>query len=385
MAITYKDISQLTQKSAVAGTEKIVVSDSNYITPRQLAGRITGLVGSNTEAMATQWVVATTNLASDGSHRFVFEVIGNSYDGDGPIHSVIQAVNTPSQSAFVSGWSKAVNLGKTMTFYVANVSGYITLYFQITHGVSVWVSCHSGANLDNRVTSVVLQDSAPSYTWRATATNTNLSGFLPLAGGTMTGAITMSNGITIQGTDSGGTARTMLSLGSGDKVWIAYGAASAGYDTVLSGNTISLRYGTSHTEGLNLDDSGNVQLAGVLRLANAKSVAIADSGGTNRSCVEFTSANNLLLGYGAAAGGYTTRVEGNEVQLRYGTSHTTGFTLNSSGNCTAVGSVTASSFVKSGGTSSQYLRADGSVGTITISSSDPTSSTGNNGDIWIKI
>ena len=194
MAVTYKDIGELTAKSSVAGTEKIVVSDSNYITPRQLAGRITGFVGSNTEANATQWVVATTNLAGDGSHRFVFEVIGNSYDGNGPIHSVIQAVNTPSQSAFVSGWSKAVNLGKTMTFYVANVSGYITLYFQIIHGVSVWVSCHSGANLDNRVTSVVLQDSAPSYTWRATATNTNLSGFLPLAGGTMTGDIKMTNG-----------------------------------------------------------------------------------------------------------------------------------------------------------------------------------------------
>jgi hypothetical protein len=194
MAVTYKDIGDLTEKSSVAGTEKIVVSDSNYITPRQLAGRITGFVGSNTEANATQYVVATTNLAATNSHRFVFEVIGNSYDDGGPIHSVIQAVNTPSQSAFVSGWSKAVNLGKTMTYYVANVSGYVTLYFQIIHGVSVWISCHSGSNLDNRVTSVVLQDSAPSYTWRATVTNTNLSGFLPLAGGTMTGDIIMTDG-----------------------------------------------------------------------------------------------------------------------------------------------------------------------------------------------
>lgn len=310
MAVTYKDIDQLTAKASAVGTEKIVVSDTEYITPRQLAGRITGFVGSNTSAMATQWVVATTNLAAENSHRFVFEVIGNSYDGYGPIHSVIQAVNSPSQSAFISGWSKAVNLGKTMTFYVANVSGYITLYFQIIHGVSVWVSCHSGANLDNRVTSVVLQDSAPSYTWRATATNTNLSGFLPLAGGTMTGSPVLSNAVTIKGLDSGGTERTLLSLDASNYVNLAYGAAGAGY---------------------------------------------------------------------------TTNVHGNIINLKYGTSHTTGFTLNSSGNCTAVGSVTASSFVKSGGTSSQYLRADGSVGSITISSSEPTSSDGANGDIWIVI
>ena len=248
MAVTYKDIDQLTEKASAVGTEKIVVSDTEYITPRKLAGRITGFVGSNTSAMATQWVVATTNLAAENSHRFVFEVIGNSYDGYGPIHSVIQAVNSPSQSAFISGWSKAVNLGKTMTFYVANVSGYITLYFQIIHGVSVWVSCHSGANLDNRVTSVVLQDSAPSYTWRATATNTN---YLPLSGGTLTGAITPASG---------------------------------------------------------------------------------------QSSVNWTA-----------------------------------------------DTLTANSIVKSGGTSSQYLRADGSVGSITISSSEPTSSQGNDGDIWIVI
>ena len=43
MAVTYKDINQLTQKSSVAGTEKIVVSDTNYITPTQIAG----LVGSS--------------------------------------------------------------------------------------------------------------------------------------------------------------------------------------------------------------------------------------------------------------------------------------------------------------------------------------------------
>ena len=36
MAVTYKDIDQLTQKSSVVGTEKLPVSDTEYITPSQI-------------------------------------------------------------------------------------------------------------------------------------------------------------------------------------------------------------------------------------------------------------------------------------------------------------------------------------------------------------
>lgn len=44
MAVTYKDIGQLTQKSSLAGTEKIVVSDTQYITPAQIAASATPTV-----------------------------------------------------------------------------------------------------------------------------------------------------------------------------------------------------------------------------------------------------------------------------------------------------------------------------------------------------
>lgn len=37
MAVTYKDIDQLSQKSSVAGTEKIPVSNTQYLTPTQIA------------------------------------------------------------------------------------------------------------------------------------------------------------------------------------------------------------------------------------------------------------------------------------------------------------------------------------------------------------
>lgn len=41
MAVTYKDIDTLTNKSSVAGTEKIPISDTQYITPNQIAGLVT--------------------------------------------------------------------------------------------------------------------------------------------------------------------------------------------------------------------------------------------------------------------------------------------------------------------------------------------------------
>lgn len=47
--------------------------------------------------------------------------------------------------------------------------------------------------------------------------------------------------------------------------------------------------------------------------------------------------------------------------------------------------VTAAGFKVTGGTSSQVLTADGSTRSITISSSEPTSGTGSDGDIWIVI
>ena len=50
MAVTYKDISQLTQKSSVAGTEKLPVSDTQYITPSQITAGCVHTTGSETVA-----------------------------------------------------------------------------------------------------------------------------------------------------------------------------------------------------------------------------------------------------------------------------------------------------------------------------------------------
>lgn len=51
MAITHKDINLLTQKATIAGTEKIPVSDTEFITPNQIAGSVT--VDSNVDIDST--------------------------------------------------------------------------------------------------------------------------------------------------------------------------------------------------------------------------------------------------------------------------------------------------------------------------------------------
>lgn len=63
MSITYKDISQLSQKSTVAGTEKIPVSDTEYITPAQIASSGGGGV-SGTGVTA---IVATDEITYAGT------------------------------------------------------------------------------------------------------------------------------------------------------------------------------------------------------------------------------------------------------------------------------------------------------------------------------
>ena len=47
MAITYKDINLLSQKSSVAGTEKLPVSDTQYITTAQISTKVASDLSSS--------------------------------------------------------------------------------------------------------------------------------------------------------------------------------------------------------------------------------------------------------------------------------------------------------------------------------------------------
>lgn len=74
MAVTYKDIDLLTQKSTVAGTEKLPVSDTQYVTPAQIAALASGDVPMTENSSSTtvsqslqpkhfyRWTAAITSI-----------------------------------------------------------------------------------------------------------------------------------------------------------------------------------------------------------------------------------------------------------------------------------------------------------------------------------
>lgn len=68
MAVTYKDINDLAQKSTIAGTEKIPVSATEYITPSQIAGLVTE-------------PTALADLSDDTTHRVVTDTEKSTWNG----------------------------------------------------------------------------------------------------------------------------------------------------------------------------------------------------------------------------------------------------------------------------------------------------------------
>jgi hypothetical protein len=69
-----------------------------------------------------------------------------------------------------------------------------------------------------------------------------------------------------------------------------------------------------------------------ITFANEKGVAGTTVDGTTYKMLYVSNANNLLLGHHTSLAGLNTKINGNNVYLNYGKNHTTGLTLNSSGN-----------------------------------------------------
>jgi len=63
MSVTFKDIDNYSQKSSVAGTEKIPVSDSEYISPSQIASLVN--VPTNVSAFTNDANYAKYYLCAD--------------------------------------------------------------------------------------------------------------------------------------------------------------------------------------------------------------------------------------------------------------------------------------------------------------------------------
>lgn len=270
MSVNYVDIGDLSQKSAVAGTEKIVVSDTEYITPAQIGSGYLPLSGGTMTGAITP--DTTTQYATDWQANS----IRTKY---------VRFSNSPNQTSVgTAGWYR------------------------------VWY----GNSADIQGTSMILYLSKTFNSGGSEAYTFEVS----IAGN---GAINI--------TQLSGCVQTTQHI---TKVRVVYTYNTTGalyFDFYYSGSV-----------------SNNVNVYGIAGKGHCQ--APSSTSASVSSSVELELQKNAIK------------------------------TTNS---VVAGGSVTGSSFIKSGGTGSQYLRADGSVGTITISSSEPTSSDGNNGDIWIKI
>ena len=82
MAVTYKDIDQLSQKATMAGTEKLPVSDTEYITPNQItSGYLPLTSGVVTNKLEVQSPVSGNALALfSGNEDNTFIYFGSNYN-----------------------------------------------------------------------------------------------------------------------------------------------------------------------------------------------------------------------------------------------------------------------------------------------------------------
>lgn len=115
---------------------------------------------------------------------------------------------------------------------------------------------------------------------------------------------------------------------------------------------------------------GTADVSGALTMPNHSAIRWYDTSGNGHRVIQLTNSNEVSIGYDTAVAGYLTRIGGYAIKLKYGTSYTDGFILNSSGNVgigttspsyklDVNGTARASGFIKSGSSSAYVLTGDG--------------------------
>lgn len=157
--------------------------------------------------------------------------------------------------------------------------------------MATYQSSHTGAEIDAAVDEV--------------------SEKLPLTGGTLAGALTIEDILTILGSlyinngsavyikDSNGTNRSLLTLSASNNVNIGYGTASLGSTYIYGGTTIVLRVGgTSSSENvMSFDSEKLATFYGNIKFGNNKGVTGNNTGGTAQNLIKLNNSNIIEIGY----------------------------------------------------------------------------------------
>ena len=143
--------------------------------------------------------------------------------------------------------------------------------------MATYQSTHTGAQIDAAVDAVAGKaDQSTTYT--KTEVDDIVDDYLPLTGGTLSGALTVQNSITttdsiylpntgtIYSKDSDGVARNLLHLSSNNNINLGYGTYNLGTGTYIYGKTINIRVNgtSSSSEAMTIDSSKNVAISGGL-------------------------------------------------------------------------------------------------------------------------
>ena len=149
------------------------------------------------------------------------------------------------------------------------------------------------------------------------ASSSDLAGYLPLSGGTLTGALTVNspmyavggsifldNNKAINIKDPNGTYRQAITISEAGNFNLGYGAWEAGGNTfIFGGSGLYIRIGSGTVDvrnALYIDSSKEVHLYNNLYLPNNKGVLINDSQGTAQNVIKLNDSNHTVIGYGNA-------------------------------------------------------------------------------------
>ena len=128
MSVTYKDIDQLSQKSTVAGTEKIPVSDTQYLTPAQIATSKQVHLTDESDMPASPDSNTLYLIDDDGSGQYTLPIASASTLGGVKVGSTLSINSTSGEMNVGSAFPKYVLLADEAAYTALATKDSGTLY-----------------------------------------------------------------------------------------------------------------------------------------------------------------------------------------------------------------------------------------------------------------